>query len=200
VAAQVPAAFLAEAKRLDPQGFAALRMGKPTPDEGSYFRAEDIVEYDAAELPKNLRRNTAPPITPSRPSKAATTRCSAASASTRRTTFGCCLTSCGSGWRPIRPSRPCSTAIQDAQAVAVVDGKRADFKVVRTVPAKAHAGRKDLRGARPVTVSKDKPTRARSIQGRMRMRKVRFPRVRAVVAQATRAAFALPARNERRLR
>lgn len=46
--------FLAEAKRGDPSGFSALYMGKPTPDSGEYFRQEWLVEYDAEELPKKL--------------------------------------------------------------------------------------------------------------------------------------------------
>lgn len=44
----------AEAKMLDPQAFSALNMGKPTPEEGDYFRAEWLVGYDRGELPENL--------------------------------------------------------------------------------------------------------------------------------------------------
>lgn len=46
--------FLAEAKVMDPAGFTALYMGKPTPDEGDYFKADWLVEYDHGELPENL--------------------------------------------------------------------------------------------------------------------------------------------------
>jgi predicted phage terminase large subunit-like protein len=44
--------LLAEAKMLDAQGFTALYMGQPTPDDGDYFKAEWLVEYDADDLPK----------------------------------------------------------------------------------------------------------------------------------------------------
>jgi predicted phage terminase large subunit-like protein len=44
----------AETKALDPQGFSALNMGRPTPEEGDYFRAEWLVGYNRDELPENL--------------------------------------------------------------------------------------------------------------------------------------------------
>jgi predicted phage terminase large subunit-like protein len=47
---------LASAKRLNPRGFEGLYMGRPTPEDGEYFKAEWLVEYQSlAELPKNLR-------------------------------------------------------------------------------------------------------------------------------------------------
>jgi predicted phage terminase large subunit-like protein len=46
-----PLPFLARTKLMDPQGFSALRMGKPTPDDGIYFKADDLVEYKREELP-----------------------------------------------------------------------------------------------------------------------------------------------------
>lgn len=52
-------AFLAEAKQMDPAGFGALYMGQPTPEDGDYFKAADIVTYDRKELPENLRFYTA---------------------------------------------------------------------------------------------------------------------------------------------
>lgn len=49
-------AFLAEAKMMDERVFGALYMGKPSPDTGTFFKVEDIVEYhDPNELPSNLR-------------------------------------------------------------------------------------------------------------------------------------------------
>jgi len=48
--------FLAKQKRLDKRGFTALRMGRPTPDDGDYFTNEMLVEYHRpTDLPKNLR-------------------------------------------------------------------------------------------------------------------------------------------------
>lgn len=47
--------LLAEAKQSDPRTFNALYMGKPAPEEGEYFKAEGLLEYEAKDLPKNLR-------------------------------------------------------------------------------------------------------------------------------------------------
>lgn len=48
--------FLAEAKQLDPSGFAALNMGTPTPEDGDYFKAEWFSTYEREDLPKNLAK------------------------------------------------------------------------------------------------------------------------------------------------
>lgn len=47
--------FLAEARQLDPRGFDALYMGKPSPEDGAYFTSDMLVEYGRSDLPKNLR-------------------------------------------------------------------------------------------------------------------------------------------------
>lgn len=47
--------FLESFRRLDPAGFAALYMGRPSPPEGNFFRREDIRTYQAHDLPTNLR-------------------------------------------------------------------------------------------------------------------------------------------------
>lgn len=47
--------FLAEAKQMDPVGFSALNMGRPTPEDGDYFKADWLVGYEKpGDLPKNL--------------------------------------------------------------------------------------------------------------------------------------------------
>lgn len=46
---------LATAKKMNPLGFDALYQGKPSPDDGEYFRAEWLVEYDKGDLPDDLR-------------------------------------------------------------------------------------------------------------------------------------------------
>lgn len=48
--------FLAEAKQMDSRTFGALYMGKPTPEDGDYFKVDHIVEYGVEDLPQNLRR------------------------------------------------------------------------------------------------------------------------------------------------
>lgn len=47
--------LMAEAKQSDPKIFGALYMGRPSPEEGDYFRTDYLVEYDRDDLPKNLR-------------------------------------------------------------------------------------------------------------------------------------------------
>ncbi len=51
-----PLRHLAEAKRMNPRGFDALYQGRPAPEDGDYFKAEWLVEYDREDLPKNLRK------------------------------------------------------------------------------------------------------------------------------------------------
>jgi len=47
--------FLNEIKRLNARGFSALYQGKPTPDDGDFFRREWLKGYLPQELPTNLR-------------------------------------------------------------------------------------------------------------------------------------------------
>ncbi len=48
---------LAEAKLNDSHIFSALYMGSPTPDDGDFFKADDLVEYHSpSELPKELEK------------------------------------------------------------------------------------------------------------------------------------------------
>lgn len=48
--------FLAQSHRIDASGFNALYMGRPAPEEGDYFKIDWMVEYDADELPENLEK------------------------------------------------------------------------------------------------------------------------------------------------
>lgn len=50
-----PVEFLENARRLNPRGFSALYQGKPTPEDGEFFKKEYLKTYKADELPKNLR-------------------------------------------------------------------------------------------------------------------------------------------------
>jgi predicted phage terminase large subunit-like protein len=41
---------------MDPVTFSALYMGRPTPDDGTFFKAADLIEYDhPSQLPQSLR-------------------------------------------------------------------------------------------------------------------------------------------------
>lgn len=47
--------FFAQWKAGDPRSFSALVMGSPSPEGGSFFKEDMIVEYGPGDLPKNLR-------------------------------------------------------------------------------------------------------------------------------------------------
>lgn len=50
-----PVEFLLSQQRLDPRGFQALYQGRPSTEQGNFFRAEDLKTYKPDELPRNLR-------------------------------------------------------------------------------------------------------------------------------------------------
>lgn len=52
---RTPEAFLKSFRALDPAGYAALYMGRPAPPEGNFFLRDHIQGYMPHELPKNLR-------------------------------------------------------------------------------------------------------------------------------------------------
>lgn len=52
---RTPRTFLESFRALDPAGFAALYMGRPSPPEGDFFKRDQIRSYQAHELPPNLR-------------------------------------------------------------------------------------------------------------------------------------------------
>jgi hypothetical protein len=51
-----PLELLATAREMDPYGFSALSMGRPTPPEGAFYKENDIYGYDKpSDFPKNAR-------------------------------------------------------------------------------------------------------------------------------------------------
>jgi predicted phage terminase large subunit-like protein len=52
---RTPQAFLESMRRLDPAGFSAQYMGRPSPPEGNLFKRAGIHGYNAHQLPKQLR-------------------------------------------------------------------------------------------------------------------------------------------------
>ena len=167
--------ILAEAKQMDAPGFSALYMGKPTPDDGDYFKLPWLIEYDETELPRNLTVYGA----------------SDHAVSTKQdrdyTVLGC-------------------VGVDEEDTIWVLPGLVKDrMQTDRTVEeilmqmklhqpvywwmesemiSKSFGPFLQKRMVEEdvyipideVTVSKDKATRARAIQGRMAMKKVRFPR------------------------
>lgn len=168
-------AHLKSAERLNPRTFQALYQGRPTPDDGYYFTKEMIVEYDAHELPKRLNIYGA--------SDHAVTE--------KQDNDPNCLGCVGVDenddiW--LLPDLVWQHMETDRVVEEMLDQMRRNKPLVwwaeNDVIRKAIGPflRKRMHEERiytlidPKTPSTDKRVRARSIQGRMSMRKVRFPR------------------------
>ena len=166
--------FLNEIRRLNPKGFSALYQGKPTPDDGDFFRREWLKPYPY-DLPQNLRIYVA----------------SDHAVSTTASADKTCLIPIGVDsddniW--ILPDVWWRKAGPEVVVEAMVD------IMLRLQPALWWAERGHItqsigpflrkmqqeKGAwtvvEEVTPAKDKQTRAQAIRGRMAMGKVYFPK------------------------
>lgn len=169
-----PLELLAEAKILDPRTFGALYMGKPTPDDGEYFRAEWLVEYQAHEMPVKLKKF------------GASDHAVSVKADRDHTVIGCVGVDENDDiwvmpdlkWDRLetpetveellyqfRTHKPELWWLEDE----LISKSFGPFLKKRMYETKTYV---TLDPQRP---GKDKRTRARAIQGRMQMRKVRFP-------------------------
>lgn len=167
--------FLAEAKELDPHTFNALYMGKPAPDEGIFFRLEDFVEYNSLdELPKNLNKYGASDHAVSEKQKADST------------VLGCAGVDADDDiwvlpdivWEKMETDDTVNEMIAQMKLHKpevwwaendVIQKAFGPFLKLRMHEERVYTT------LDPKTPSKSKATRARSIQGRMRMKKVHFP-------------------------
>lgn len=170
-----PLELLAEARQQDARGFDALYMGRPTPDDGYYFTTDMIVEYDRHELPAELRIYAA--------SDHAVTEKQQNDA----TVLGCV------GIDPrdniyvlptlVWDQMPTDRLVEEMLALMrqhkpliwwmeseLISKSFGPFLKKRMQETSTYCM------IEPVTPTKDKRSRARSIQGRMAMRKVYFPR------------------------
>lgn len=170
-----PLEFLAEAKRMDPRTFGALYMGQPAPEDGEYFKADWLVEYDRRELPKELKHY------------GASDHAVSLKQGRDYTVIGCVGIDENDDlwvlpdlvWERMEADRTVEKLIwafdkfkpmmwwMEADLISKSFGP---FLRKRMVETKTYVS------IDPVVPSKDKPTRARAIQGRMSMKKVRFPR------------------------
>ena len=168
-------ALLAEAKQMDSRIFGALYMGRPTPEDGTYFKEENLVEYERHELPDNLRKYAASDHATSTKQKA------------DYTVMGCVGVDENDDiwvlpdlvWERMETDQTVEEMLRlmkdhDPELWWIEDElisksfgpflkKRMQEEGIYTTLSKK----------RP---SKDKRTRARSIQGRTEMQKVHFPR------------------------
>jgi predicted phage terminase large subunit-like protein len=169
--------FFAEWRAGDAASFDALVMGKPSPDDGDYFKAEYLVEYDLADLPPraDLRMY------------GASDHAVSEKQGRDYTVIGCVGVDKDDNlwimpdvaWRQMETDKTVEELIRQFKL-----HKPQLWWLESELISKSFGPflRKRMRESNtyvtidPVTPSKDKMTRARSIQGRMSMGMVRFPR------------------------
>lgn len=167
--------FLAKQKRLDKRGFTSLRMGQPAPEDGDYFKVSDIVEYHSPkELPKNLRIY------------GASDHAVSIKQYSDFTVIGCVGVDENDDiwvlpdliWERIASDKTVENLISQFKnrrpqlwwmESELISKSFGPFLYKRMQEERVYTA------IDAVPVAKDKATRARSIQGRMRMRKVHFP-------------------------
>lgn len=166
--------FFAQWKRGDPLSFSALVMGSPSPENGSYFTTDMIVEYHAHELPTNLRKYGASDHAVSEKQKR------------DKTVLGCVGIDEDDNiwilpdlmWDQMQTDRTVEEILAKCRLhkpfcwwmeSELISKSFGPFLRKRMVEERVYTL------IDPVTPTKDKMTRARSIQGRMSMRKVFFP-------------------------
>jgi predicted phage terminase large subunit-like protein len=151
-------------------------MGSPAPDDGDYFKKEQLVEYDVRDLPTNLRKYGASDH--------------AVSAKARRdyTVIGCVGIDEQDDiwvlpdlvWERMETDRTVEELLvkfKDHQPMLwwmedeMISKAFGPFLLKRMHEEKVYTTTLD-----PIRPAKDMRTRARSIQGRMQMRKVHFPK------------------------
>lgn len=167
--------LLAEAKRMDERGFNALYMGRPTPDDGEYFKTADLVEYEADELPDNLRIY------------GASDHAVSEKQDRDYTVLGCVGVDEKDQiwvlpdvvWDRMETDRTVEEMLHQFRTHSpllwwmedeLISKSFGPFLRKRMMEENVYTAIDTVRPA------KDKKTRARSIQGRMQMRKVRFPK------------------------
>jgi predicted phage terminase large subunit-like protein len=167
--------LLAEAKMNDERVFGALYMGKPTPEDGDYFKAASIVEYhEMSELPERLEKYGASDH---------------AVGTKQRNDFsviGCVgVDSNDDIW--VMPDVCMDRLETDDQVEEILNQIKRHQPLLWWMESenisKSFGPFLRVRMQKeniytvidPVTPSSDKRKRARAIQGRMRMRKVHFP-------------------------
>lgn len=167
--------FLARQKRMDKRGFGALRMGQPAPEDGDYFRAQDIVEYHSVDaLPKSLRKYGASDHAVSEKQKADWTVAGCVGVDEKDDIW----LMPDIFWEQVETDETVDELLRQFKRhkpllwwmeSELISKSFGPFLRKRMQEEKTYIPIDD------VVPAKDKKTRARSIQGRMRMGKVHFP-------------------------
>lgn len=170
-----PLTFLAEDKEADPRSFNALYMGQPAPEQGAYFRLEDLVEYHSIEeLPTNLNWYGASDHAVSEEQKADSTVIGCAGVCEKNDIW----IPPDIVWDKMETDRTVDEIIMMMRIKKalvwwleneLISKSFGPFLKIRMHEEKVYTT------LDPKTPSKKKPVRARAIQGRMRMGKVHFP-------------------------
>ena len=167
--------FLAEAKIMDASGFSALYMGRPTSEEGEFFKADWLLEYDEGDLPKDLVKY------------GASDHAVSVKQGKDYTVIGCVGVDANDDiwvlpdlvWERMQTDRTVEELISHMEMhrpacwwleEELISKAFGPFLYKRMMEKKVYTL------IDTIVPSKDKRTQARSIQGRMQMRKVRFPR------------------------
>lgn len=167
--------FFAQWKRGDPRSFSALVMGSPTPEDGFYFTDDMVVEYHSpSDIPSNLRKYGASDHALSMKQKR------------DKTVMGCVGIDENDDiwimpdlvWDQMETDRTVEELLAKFRQhkphcwwleSELISKSFGPFLRKRMVEERIYTL------IDPVVPSADKMTRARSIQGRMSMRKVHFP-------------------------
>ena len=167
--------FFAQWKKGDPRSFSALVMGSPAPEDGAYFTTEMIKEYHSPlDIPDNLRKYGASDHAVSEKQQR------------DKTVLGCVGVDEDDNiwilpdvvWDQMQTDRTVEELIEKMRYHSpvlwwmeseLISKSFGPFLRKRMIETKTYTM------VDPVTPSKDKMTRARSIQGRMSMGKVFFP-------------------------
>lgn len=167
--------FLAEAKQMDARTFGALYMGQPAPEDGSYFREIDMVEeHDPDTLPKNLRKYGASDHAVSEKQKADSTVLGCAGVDEE----GDIWLMPDIVWEKMETDRTVEELLVQMRVHKpqlwwleneLISKSFGPFLKRRMYEERIFTT------LDPKTPTKEKKTRARAIQGRMRQRRVHFP-------------------------
>jgi len=167
--------FLAQWKIGEPETFSALAMGKPGTDDGDYFKAEWLVEYNEDELPENLEIY------------AASDHATSVKKGRDYTVLGCVGVDEKNNvwflpdlfWDRVQTDRAVEEMIVLMQRHNPIYWWMESENISKSFGPFLLKRMDELNVYVPideVTVSADKRTRARAAQGRMAMKKFRFPR------------------------
>ncbi len=167
--------FLAEAKQMDSQTFGALYMGKPTPDDGVFFKAQDLIEYDPEELPANLRKYSASDHAVSKKADRDYTVIGTVGIDEQGTIW----VLPDLFWQQVETNETVEEILRQMKIHKPTLWWMEDELISKSFGPflrERMQQEKIYRPIAPVRPSADKKTRARSMQGLTQLRRVRFPR------------------------